>query len=180
MTKKTKTIKKVPAQPVGAPTIFKQKQFNEICERISQAESLRSIMKDKGMPNRDTFYQWLDDEMLSDQYARARRMQADFLADEILEITDDGRNDWMEKFNKDGDCIGWVINGEAVARSRLRVDTRKWLACKFYPKMYGDKSLTINNNTQNNIFAEGANQLDERLAAIINLTNLTNEKKEND
>jgi hypothetical protein len=37
---------------------------------------------------------------------------------------------------------GWVLNGEHVQRSRLRVDTRKWFASKVAPKIYGDKIET--------------------------------------
>ena len=55
------------------------------------------------------------------------------MADETLEISDDGTNDWMK------DNEGYKVNGEHVARSRLRVDTRKWLLSKALPKIFGDK-----------------------------------------
>jgi hypothetical protein len=32
-----------------------------------------------------------------------------------------------------------VVNNEVVNRSKLRVDTRKWLMAKMKPKVYGDK-----------------------------------------
>ena len=71
------------------------------------------------------------------QYARARDAQAEFWAEQLLDVADDGSNDWMER--NDPDNPGWDLNGEAVARSRLRVDTRKWLLSKVLPKKYGDK-----------------------------------------
>lgn len=77
----------------------------------------------------------------SAQYARARDIGLDAMADEILEISDDGTNDWMEKEGRDG-TTHYVVNGEAMGRSRLRVDTRKWLLSKIAPKRYGD-SLTL-------------------------------------
>lgn len=61
------------------------------------------------------------------------------MADEILEISDDGSNDWMERLGKEGEPAGWQLNGEHVQRSRLRVDTRKWILSKLAPKRYGDK-----------------------------------------
>jgi hypothetical protein len=61
------------------------------------------------------------------------------LTEEILDIADDGSNDWMEKLDKDGKSVGWAVNGEAVQRSKLRVDARKWIASKLKPKKYGDK-----------------------------------------
>lgn len=65
------------------------------------------------------------------------------MAEESLEIADDGRNDWMERQSQSekglGVNNGWVLNGEHVQRSRLRVDTRKWFAARLHPKKYGDK-----------------------------------------
>ena len=79
---------------------------------------------------------WLDGShpQFSEQYARAREAQADKLAEEALQIADDGRNDTYV----DGD--GNVkTDTEVIQRSKLRVDTRKWLASKMAPKKYGDK-----------------------------------------
>ena len=65
-------------------------------------------------------------------------MQADTLADEITDIADDSSNDWMDRKTKSGDTIR-VIDHEAINRSRLRVDARKWIASKLKPKKYGEK-----------------------------------------
>lgn len=62
-------------------------------------------------------------------------MQA--IAEGLLDISDDARNDWMRQHGKNDE--GWVANGENVHRSRLRVDTRKWLLSKMLPKKFGDK-----------------------------------------
>ncbi len=43
------------------------------------------------------------------------------------------------RLDKDGQAAGWQLNGEHVQRSRLRVDTRKWILSKLAPKRYGDK-----------------------------------------
>ena len=71
------------------------------------------------------------------QYAHARNSQADHFAEEILEIADDGSNDYMTR--KQGDIEVEVVNHDHIARSRLRVDARKWLMSKMAPKKYGDK-----------------------------------------
>lgn len=80
------------------------------------------------------------------QYARAREIQADTLVEEIIDISDDGTNDWMDRqsSSEKGAEVsnGWLLNGEHVARSRLRVDSRKWFASKVLPKRYGDKLTT--------------------------------------
>lgn len=65
---------------------------------------------------------------------RAREAQADLLAEQILQIADDGTNDTQT------DDEGRVrVDQDVIARSRLRVDARKWLASKMAPKKYGDK-----------------------------------------
>jgi hypothetical protein len=111
-----------------------------ICDRISNGESLRGICDDEDMPAASTVFLWLSaDETFSEQYARAREAQADAVFDDILTIADDGRNDWMERKNADGQNIGWMENGEALRRSQLRIEARKWMAGKLKPKKYGDK-----------------------------------------
>ncbi len=116
---------------------FTQQLFDAICERIADGESLRSICDSEDMPSKSTVMKWLADdgtEKLSDQYARAREMQADVIFDECLEIADCGDGDMIKK--EDGTV---AINHENIQRSRLRVDTRKWMAGKMRPKKYGDK-----------------------------------------
>ena len=67
------------------------------------------------------------------------------MADELLEIADDGSNDWMMRQHS-GDQ-SYAANGEHIQRSRLRLDTRKWLLSKALPKIYGDK-LPVETNTE--------------------------------
>jgi hypothetical protein len=123
---------------VARPSDYTQDITSKICERIADGESLRSICSEEGMPDKATVFRWLAvHEAFRDQYARARETQADSLFDEILAIADDGSNDWM--LRKRGDSEAWVENGEAIRRSQLRVDARKWMAGKLQPKKYGDK-----------------------------------------
>lgn len=63
------------------------------------------------------------------------------MADEILEIADDGTNDWVERQNKDGSSYR-AFDQEHYQRSRLRFDARRWLLSKALPKVYGDKLTT--------------------------------------
>lgn len=123
---------------MGRPTDFSQDLADQLCERLADGESLRSICDAEDMPNKATVFRWLAKfPEFSDQYARARETQADSLFDEILSIADDGHNDWM--LRKYGEDERWVENGEALRRSQLRVDARKWMAGKLRPKKYGEK-----------------------------------------
>jgi hypothetical protein len=125
---------------MSRPTIRTIELEDDILSRIACGESLRGICREDGMPNISTVIRWLDaDENFARKYTRAREMQAEMLADEMLEIADDGTNDWMEKKDQKGNVTGWALNGEAVARSKLRLEQRRWWAEKLRPKVYGNK-----------------------------------------
>jgi len=125
----------------GRPSRYTEALAAEICRRLASGESLRSICRDEAFPHESTVRGWVvdDHEGFSTHYTRARDIGLDVMADEILEISDDGSNDWMERLDKDGEAAGWQLNGEHVQRSRLRVDTRKWVLSKLAPKRYGDR-----------------------------------------
>lgn len=126
---------------MGRPSSFTQEIADAICERLADGKSLRSICDDAAMPGTTTVMRWLNsNEEFRAQYACAREMQADALFDEVLDIADDGRNDWMERRDDEGGNLGWKENGEALKRSQLRIDARKWIAGKLRPKKYGDAS----------------------------------------
>jgi hypothetical protein len=121
--------------PAGRPSDYSDETATEICGRLSEGSSLRSICADEGMPSKSTVMRWLAAHAeFRDQYARAREAQADYWAEEIIEISDDGANDTY----KDGEG-NERTNQDVIARSRLRVDTRKWLMARMAPKKYGDK-----------------------------------------
>lgn len=124
----------------GRKSAYTPKIGEEICARIANGESLRAICKSPGMPDRVTVLRWAlkEDHPFRNQYTQARDLQADSLADDIQDISDDGSNDWMERANKRGE-IEIVVDHENINRSRLRVDTRKWIASKLKPKKYGEK-----------------------------------------
>lgn len=105
---------------------------SRICAEIAGGDkSLTEVLLAEGMPTRGTFYVWLSrDKELSDKYTRACEQRAEFLADQIVSISDEQSEVVTEtghKFDPD------------VNRDRLRIDARKWYASKVYPKKYGDK-----------------------------------------
>lgn len=92
------------------------------------------------MPGISTVMRWLleeDKKVFWEQYARARVAQAELMFDEILDIADDGTNDYMTI--KKGDLEYNVEDREVTNRSKLRVDSRKWYLSKVLPKKFGDK-----------------------------------------
>ncbi len=124
----------------GRPSAYTEEIATEILSRMAGGESVKSICDDAHIPARSTVMLWVaeDREGFSDRYAKACQARAHYWADELLDIADDGSNDWMERTDPDGNIIGFVVNGEAVSRSKLRVDSRKWLLSKMLPK-FADK-----------------------------------------
>lgn len=87
------------------------------------------------MPSSSMVKRWLAQHSeFRAQYAQAREDQADFYAEQIIEIADDGLNDTY--LDDEGNTI---VDHDVIARSKLRVDARKWVASKLAPKKYGDK-----------------------------------------
>ena len=127
----------------GRPTDYTPELADTICAKLAEGESMRSISREESMPCCSTLFLWLrTHKEFSEQYAKAKQESHNAWFEEIMDISDDGSNDWMERNNKDGECIGYELNGEAIQRSRLRVDTRKWALSKLMPKKYGDKLQT--------------------------------------
>lgn len=151
----------------GAPTTYTDKLGRQVCEYIAEGLSLRRIAEIPGMPAKSTMLKWAVEDQggFSDQYANARRIQAEALADEIFDIADDGTNDWVEKQDDNGGTADSILNHEHMQRSRLRVDTRKWYLSKVLPKVYGDKQQVENTHKFEGMADE---ELDARIKALEN------------
>src|SRR6266404_7464278 len=120
---------------MGRPSDYTPELASLICARMAQGESVRSICRDEEMPATSSIFLWLSrHKEFSEQYARALEARTNAMSEEILEFSDDGKNDTYE----DGDG-NTSTNHDVIARSRLRVDTRKWLMARMAPKKYGDK-----------------------------------------
>lgn len=134
--KKIKEPKKM-----GRPTNFNDTIANRICHLVATHtvgyRRLEKMYDD--LPYEQTVREWrLAHTNFGLQYAQAKLIQAELLAEECLDIADDSRNDWMESLDDEQKGNGWKLNSDHINRSRLRIDTRKWHASKLLPKKYGD------------------------------------------
>jgi hypothetical protein len=105
---------------MGRPSSYSQELADEICNRLSHGETLRTIIASSPhLPSRTTIYRWnADNEDFRNQYTKARAEQADYYAELIVD----------ESYSSHDAAIG-----------RLRVDALKWAASKMAPKKYGEK-----------------------------------------
>jgi hypothetical protein len=102
------------------PTKYSRVLGEAICARLAQGESLRRIADDATMPELATLAVWLERHpSFRAAYERAREIEADILADDVLDIAD-------------GDAA------DNATAAKLRVDARKWLAAKLKPATYGE------------------------------------------
>lgn len=91
------------------------------------------------MPCTSTVLKWARTiPEFAQQYAKAREDLLEHWAEEITDIADDGSNDWIRREHESG-RVETVPDSEHINRSRLRVDTRKWLLSKLAPRRYGDR-----------------------------------------
>jgi hypothetical protein len=115
---------------------------------MSNGESLRQICRDDSMPCTGTVLNWKRNkpEFLL-RYNSARADLLEHWAEEITEISDDGSNDWMAR-ERDSGRIDTVVDADHVSRSRLRVESRKWLLSKLAPQRYGE-ALKLSGDSEN-------------------------------
>lgn len=131
----------------GRPTKATDEKKAKVCELLMEGWSLRQAANAVDVTPA-TILNWLkQDEEFSKQYVRARQIGFMWMAEEMVEIADDGTNDWM--LRERGDEEVEVINHEHVTRSKLRIDTRKWILAKMMPKVFGDRPVVINNTVNN-------------------------------
>jgi hypothetical protein len=126
----------------GRPTIYTPELGLEICKRLAEGDSVRTIVRDEAMPSSSTIFRWLLDEDKKEfweQYAKARAIQAETMFEDLLDIADDGTNDYVERTRPSDGSTFTAYDVEHVQRSRLRVDTRKWYLSKVLPKKFGEK-----------------------------------------
>lgn len=125
-----------PKKKIGRPSSYTKDKAAEICARLAEGESLKSICRDPNMPDIKTVYLWMgQNETFLHQYARAREDQADTLADEIHDIADTEPVQVVDDkgvARVDSGYVNWM---------RLRIDSRKWVAAKLKPKKYGDRQI---------------------------------------
>jgi len=121
----------------GRPTKYSAARAKLICDAIGSGQTAREIAAAQGTPWQ-TICNWRDRyPEFAAQLKAAQAARAELMAAEILEIADDSSADFIE-FETPSGRIRREPNHELVQRSRLRVETRKYLMEKWSPKEYGN------------------------------------------
>lgn len=126
--------------PAGRPSDFNPELAERICLEISSSsEGLDSICnRVPDFPHSRTIYVWLiRHEEFQQQYARAKERQAQLLADQIITIADTTEPGEIVTIKPDGEERKIA---DMTEHRKLKIESRKWLAMKLLPRIYGDKS----------------------------------------
>lgn len=108
----------------GRKLTYTEEIGDAICEWISAGRSLRSYCRIEGNTPFNTVLDWLNHDDLQSfrvKYARAREIQAEVIADELIDIADDTKPDGLK-----------------LAHDKMKIETRQWIAAKLLPKKYGN------------------------------------------
>lgn len=123
---------------MGRPSTYSELVADAICDEIATGRSVLQICSDPDFPGERTVYRWLElHEAFRQKYARAREFQAEHYASEIVALADTPVEARKVVIKADGSEE--ITIGDAVDRTRLQIDARKWYASKLNPKKYGDK-----------------------------------------
>lgn len=127
----------------GRPAAITRETAQKIFELMAEGKSLRQISKLPDMPGKSTILRAAvstseDMVWFRDQYAQAISVRTYGLIDDIIDIADDGSNDWYDTEIATG-VVVTKPDSEHINRSRLRIDTRKWAASKLLPKVFGER-----------------------------------------
>ena len=134
------TIKKpTPVKrPRGRPSLYTLALAAEVCERLSNGETLEDICRSAHMPATRTVYLWTETyESFAADFARARTRGFDAIAADALRIS----NTPVEGVEYVTKADGGVEErrGDMLGHRKLQIETRLKLLAKWDPKRYGEK-----------------------------------------
>jgi hypothetical protein len=154
----------------GPDTTYTACIADRILEELSDGRTLAEVCRDPGMPARGTVRHWVSENRdgFAARYKRAREAGYYAMADQILEIADDSRNDWILRRKPDGK-IETVLNHENIRDARLRIVARCWLLAKAMPRHYGHRRDLIERHEPRDTLAAMMKEIEERNRKRANL-----------
>ena len=136
--KKPATTSLAAKRPRGRPSLYTLALAEEVCERLSNGETLEDICRSAHLPATRTVYLWTEThESFAADFARARTRGFDAIAAEALRIA----NTPVEGIEYVTKADGGVEErrGDMLGHRKLQIETRLKLLAKWDPKRYGEK-----------------------------------------
>jgi hypothetical protein len=140
-------VSETPAK-VGRPSTRSPEIAKRLCDHVAAGNSVRSFCRVEGNPGMFMIFQWLrEDHIFAQHYTQAMEVRAERMFEDMLDIADDTTGDKKTAI-KNGKEVE-LVDFDNIQRSRLRVDTRKWVLSRMNPKKYGER-------IQNDVTSGGA------------------------
>ena len=124
MKKKEKPVKKAESLPVGRPSTYDFEIGKEICMLTYVMSLTEACESSERFPDRATFFRWKrENKELCDFYVNIVQDKGILCIEEINQTVKDLKNKLIDP-----------------SSANVIIQTLKWQAAKFYPKMFGEKA----------------------------------------
>jgi hypothetical protein len=121
---------------------FSEPLVIEICERVSSGELLINICADEHMPTVRRVAQWLrESPEFAALYKDSINDRLTIFEEEVIKIADDSSRDFRDVVRHGRPAR--VLDGDAIARAKLRVEARLKHLKAYKPSIWGEQS-TLN------------------------------------
>lgn len=136
---------------MARPSEYDFKLCEKICESVAEGFNIKTVLKsEKDYPDFSTWCRWKrEHEELYNLYTRSIQDKAESVDEEIDSIYDQIKAKEIDP-----------------AAGRLLIDTLKWKAAKYYPKMFGEKTAVEHSGqikTERSISLEEAKEIKNKL-----------------
>jgi hypothetical protein len=137
----------------------------EICERISSGELLINICADDHMPTVRRVTQWLrESSEFSILYRGSINDRLTIFEEEVIKIADDASRDFRDVVR--GGRTVRVVDSEAIARAKLRVEVRFKHLKAYKPSLWGETSTLITKDGGNDLADMSSEELAAKIAEL--------------
>src|SRR3984957_17871950 len=138
----------------------------EICERVSSGELLINICQDEHLPTVRRVTQWLrENSDFSLLYKNSINDRLTIFEEEVIKIADDASRDFRDVV-RNGRTVR-VLDGDAIARAKLRVEVRLKHLKAYKPSIWGETStLNVRSSDQNDIDNMSQEEMDKKIAEL--------------
>jgi len=146
---------------MGRKSLATPELIQTILERVVNGESIKGICKEKGMPHYVTVFKWLkDNEQLKEEFLLAMQVKANLADAEIDEVRRNIKGLAEEvnsgQMSRDAAFV-------AIQEARVQIDTLKWKASKYYPRMYGTDTQKVEVDVKGGSFLDDLKLVAERV-----------------
>jgi hypothetical protein len=140
---------------------------DRILDELMSGRPLGDICNAPDMPSAGSVRRWIRDdrEDFAARYQQARETGWQAIGEQLLNIVDDRRNDWIVRYREDG-TTQKILDPQRVNRAQLRFKARRWLLSRMLPKTFGDRLERDAGRERNSDMAEILKLVDGRTRGL--------------